>query len=430
MSFEQKGQYRWVVCALLFFATTVNYIDRQILSLIKEFLDAELGWTNEQFGMVNSAFQGAYAVGLLAFGWFVDRYGTKIGYAVSLVAWSVMAMAHALVGSVGGFFMARAALGFSEGGNFPSAIKAVALWFPKRERAFATAIFNSGTNVGALIAPAVIPWIALTFGWRWAFVLAGAAGFIWLLFWFPMYDVPEKRPGMTREELAHILSDRDDQGTGGAPMGWLASLRHRQTWSFVAAKFMTDPVWWFYLIWLPDYFKATRGLNIKSSWVHIVTIYAIITILSIAGGWLTGHLNKIGWSVTRARKTGMFLYALLVVPVLAVTRVGDWPAVLLIGLAGAAHQAWSANLFTTVSDMFAKKDVATVVGVGGFAGAIGGVVFPWMTGRLLDHFHAVGNVTGGYTILFGVCASLYLVSFAIHHVLAPRFEPIPAEKTA
>src|SRR5437868_7544850 len=237
---------RWTVCALLFFATTINYIDRQILALIKEFLDHELRWSNEQFGLVNSAFQGAYAVGLLFFGWFVDRYGTKIGYTVSIVAWSVSAMAQALVGSVGGFFTARAALGVSEGGNFPSAIKAVALWFPKRERAFATAIFNAGANVGAIIAPATIPFIAYSLGWRSAFVFAGIAGLLWLAFWFPLYDIPERRKRVSAEELAFIRSDKDEQAPGGKPMGWIRSLRHRQTWSFIVAKFMTDPVWWFF----------------------------------------------------------------------------------------------------------------------------------------------------------------------------------------
>jgi ACS family hexuronate transporter-like MFS transporter len=413
---------RWVVCALLFFATTINYIDRQILALIKELLDRELLWTNEQFGLVNSAFQGAYAVGLLFFGWFVDRYGTKIGYGVSIVAWSLAAMAHSLVGSVTGFLTARVALGVSEGGNFPSAIKAVALWFPKRERAFATAIFNSGANVGAIIAPATIPFIAYTFGWRSAFVAAGIAGFVWIFFWISLYDIPERRARVSATELELIRSDRDEAAGAGAPMGWIHSLRYRQTWSFVVAKFMTDPVWWFFLIWLPDYFNTTRGLNIKKSWVHLVTIYAIVTVLSIFGGWITGYLTRRGWSVTRARKTGMFIFALCVLPILAATRVGDWPAVLLIGLAAAAHQAWSANLYTTVSDMFPKKDVGTIVGLGGTAGSIGGIIFPWFSGRVLDRYHALGNVAAGYAILFAICASAYLIAFVIHHLLAPKFE--------
>ncbi len=421
-----RSNVRWIVCALLFFATTINYIDRQILALIKEFLDHELRWTNEQFGLVNSAFQGAYAVGLLLFGWFVDRYGTKIGYAVSIVAWSLAAMAHSLVGSIGGFFTARVALGVSEGGNFPSAIKAVALWFPKRERAFATAIFNAGANVGAIVAPATIPVIAVTLGWRWAFVFAGLAGFLWLCFWIPLYQTPERDRRVTAAELRHIRSDTDEAGAGSTPMGWLGALEHRQAWSFIVAKFMTDPIWWFFLIWLPDYFNATRGLNIKHSWLHLVTIYSIVTVLSIAGGWVTGYLTRRGWTVTRARKTGMFLFALCVLPILGTTSVGDWPAVLLIGLAASAHQAWSANLYTTVSDMFAKKDVATIVGLGGMAGSIGGILFPWLSGRILDRYHALGNVTAGYSILFAVCASAYLIAFALHHLLAPRFEPIDA----
>ena len=419
------GNLRWLVCSLLFLATTINYVDRQILSLIKEFLDQELGWTNEQFGLVNSAFQAAYAVGLLVFGWIVDKHGTKLGYALSIALWSLAAVSHALVGSVGGFFAARAALGVSEGGNFPAAIKAVALWFPKRERAFATAIFNSGTNVGAIVAPAAIPFIALALGWRWAFVFAGLAGFLWLFLWFPLYDVPERRRGLGAAELRHIRSDADEGGTAGAPMGSLQALALRPTWSFIVAKFLTDPVWWFFLIWLPDYFKSSRGLDIKHSWVHLVTIYAIVTVLSIAGGWLTGHLQRRGWSVTRARKTGMFLFALCVLPILGATQVSDWPAVLLIGLAASAHQAWSANLFTTVSDLFPKKDVATIVGLGGMAGSLGGILFPWLAGRLLDHYHRLGDVTAGYSILFGVCSSAYLVAFALHHLLAPRLEPLP-----
>jgi len=420
------SKVRWGVCALLFFATTVNYIDRQILSLIKELLDHDLGWTNEQFGLVNSAFQGAYAVGLLAFGWFVDRYGTKIGYAVSIFAWSLAAMSHALVGSVGGFFAARAALGVSEGGNFPSAIKAVALWFPKRERAFATAIFNSGANVGAIIAPAAIPAIAFAFGWRSAFIFAGIAGLIWLPFWFRFYEIPERRKNVSASELELIRSDTDEGQSGGTPMGWRRALGHRQTWSFIVAKFLTDPIWWFFLIWLPDYFKATRGLNIKKSWVHLVTIYAIVTELSIAGGGVTGFMSRHGWSVTRARKTGMFLFALCVLPILAATHVANWPAVLIIGLVASAHQAWSANLYTTVSDMFAKKDVGTIIGMGGMAGLIGGILFPWICGRVLDRYTTLGNVTAGYAILFAVCAFAYLIAFAIHHVLAPKFEPFEA----
>ncbi|HEV7499339.1 MAG TPA: MFS transporter, partial [Vicinamibacteria bacterium] len=357
---------------------------------------------------------------------FVDRYGTKIGYTVSIAFWSTAAVCHAFVGSVSGFFAARIFLGLSEGGNFPSAIKAVALWFPRKERALATAVFNSGTNVGALLAPLAIPLIAVNLGWRWAFVFAGMAGFLWLLLWIPLYEVPERSRRLGKAEFALIHSDREQAGMSEKPLGSLRALRLRETWSFISGKFLTDPIWWFFLIWLPDYFRRTRGLDIKHSWVHIVTIYGIVTVLGIAGGWFTGHLSSRGWSVTRARKTGMFLFALLVLPILFVTKVGDWEAVLILGLAASAHQAWSANLFTTVSDLFPKKDVGTVVGLGGMAGSIGGMLFPWFSGYILDHFPAAD----GYAMLFSICAFAYLVSFAVHHVLAPTLEPIPAEKLA
>jgi ACS family hexuronate transporter-like MFS transporter len=421
---EVVGRYRWLVCALLFFATTVNYIDRQILSLLKPILDKELGWTNAQFGTVNAAFQGAYAVGLLLFGALIDRVGTKIGYAISLAAWSLAATSHAFAGTVAAFTNARIALGLGEGGNFPSAIKAVALWFPQRERAFATALFNAGANVGAIVAPAVVPWLAYTWGWHSAFVAAGIAGFIWLAFWLPLYDVPEKIARLDPAELALIRSDapRADPAAAEPKPSWFSLLRERRAWSFIVAKFLTDPVWWFFLTWLPDYFKKTRGMDLKQSWVHLMSIYAIVTVLSIIGGWIPGQLVRSGFSISRARKTSMLFFACLVVPVIGVTKVGVWPAVFLIGLAGAAHQAWSANLFTTVSDMFPKRTVASIVGMGGMAGSLGGMFFPIYAGKLLDAFTASGNVTAGYAILFGICGSAYLAAFAISHALAPKFE--------
>ena len=526
--------YRWMICTLLFIATTINYIDRQILSLIKEFLDVQFGWTKAQFGLVNSMFQGAYGLGLLWFGWYVDRKGVRAGYAVSMVGWSLAAIAHAFVNwlpvgqgmqlcgsaitytglAVGAFGFCRVLLGLAEAGNFPAAVKGVAQWFPKRERAFATSIFNAGTNVGAIIAPAVVPFLAIQFGWPMPFILAGIVGFVWLFFWLPMYKTPDQHPRCNQAEYDHIHSDGAE---AGGKVKWLGLLKYPQTWSFISAKFMTDPVWWFFLIWLPDFFNETLLLNIKKSWVHLVTIYTIITILSIFGGWITGHLNKIGWSVTRARKTGMIIFALCVVPVMFATKFGKfdvnagfferlktatylveqssvvdgktvkakvaqpvpaevgtalaplngksyrtaeefikaasdiitvekatqmkqaladaardnglfWYAVLLISLAGAAHQAWSANLYTTVSDMFPKRAVASVIGIGGMAGSLGGMIFPLLTGALLDHFKAAGGVTAGYAILFGICAFAYLVSFAIHHLLAPRFEPVKFEE--
>jgi ACS family hexuronate transporter-like MFS transporter len=423
---ERVYRYRWLVCALLFFATTVNYIDRQILSLLKPMLDSELKWTNTEFGEVNAAFQGAYAVGLVGFGYLIDRFGTKLGYALSIAAWSLAAIGHAAVGSVGGFFQARIALGLGEGGNFPSAIKAVAQWFPRKERALATALFNSGSNVGAIIAPAVIPVIALTWGWRSAFVAAGIVGICWLALWIPFYEIPERARRLKPEELAYIQSDREVEQT--TKMSWGSLLKYRQTWAFVAAKFLTDPVWWFFLIWLPDYFVKTRGLDIKHSWVHLVLIYSLVTVLSIVGGWLPGYLVRRGYEPSRARKTSMFVFAVLVTPILGVTQVGDWSAVVLIGLAGAAHQAWSANLFTSVSDVFPKRAVASIVGIGGMAGSFGGILFPLYSGKLLDRFQANDNITAGYAVLFAICGTAYLIAFAINHALAPRFDRLEVEE--
>lgn len=422
------GKFRWTICALLFLATTINYIDRQILALIKPILDTQLNWSNEDFGLVNSVFQGAYGLGLLFFGWFVDRYGAKVGYTVSIVAWSLAAMGHGLVSSMSGFLAARASLGLGEGGNFPSAIKATAQWFPKNERALATSIFNAGTNAGPIVAPIIVPWIAYSYGWQTAFVIAGLAGFLWLLLWIPLYSNPDESKRLQVEERNYIQRDADEKIHVKQKTSWVGLLRYRQTWSFILAKFMTDPVWWFFLIWLPDYFKKTRGLDIKQSWIHLVTIYLIATVLSIAGGWLTGYLNKQGWSISKARKTGMILFALCVLPIFLVTQVSEWNAVLLIGLAGAAHQAWSATLFTTVSDMFPKHAVASVVGIGGMVGAFGGLLFPFFTGKLLDVFTADNNVTGGYTILFTICSCMYVITFIVHHLCAPKFEQFQLDK--
>jgi ACS family hexuronate transporter-like MFS transporter len=417
------GRYRWFVCALLFLATTINYTDRQILSLIKPILDERMHWTNADFGWVNSAFQGAYALSQLAFGWFIDAFGTKLGYAISVAAWSVAAFCHVFATNLRGFFLARAGLGAAEGGNFPAAIKSIALWFPQRERALATTFLNCGSNCGAMLAPLVVPWIAVNWGWQATFVVAALAGIAWLALWLPFYQIPEKSPRLSPGELAHI---RD--GAGGMPEGekipWLSLLRYPQTWSFIAGKFITDPTWWFFLIWLPDYFNKSRGLNITKDWPLLATIYALVSVLSVFGGWLTGRLVERGWSVTRARKTVMLVSALLTLPILLVGAVGNWTAVLLLGLACGAHQTWSANLFTSVSDMFPKNAVASVLGIGGLAGAIGGMIFPVFCGILLDAFKASNNISGGYAVLFAICTGGYLVAFGLNHLFARKFERI------
>lgn len=406
---------------MLFLATTINYIDRQILSLLKPILDEELGWTNAQFGMVNSAFLASYGLSVLFFGWFIDKYGTKIGYSVSIAAWSVAALGHAFVNSVGGFFGARVALGLGEGGNFPAAVKATAQWFPPRERALATSLFNSGSNVGAIAAPLIVPPIAYALGWHWAFIFAGIAGFVWLFLWIPFFDSPEKSRHVSAAELLVIqeaATGANVEPPSTTKVTWLSVLKHREAWSLLLAKFITDPVWWFLLFWLPDFFKRTRGLDIKDSWLHLVSIYAIISVLSIFGGWITGFLMGRGWTATRARKTGLFTFACLMLPLLFVSQVGDWTAVILIGIAGAAHQAWTANLYTTVSDMFPKRAVATLIGMGTAVGCIGGMGFPILTGMILD------RMPNGYPLLFGFCAFAYLIGFAVNHFFAPRFEQI------
>ncbi|MEY3404874.1 MAG: hypothetical protein RL161_304 [Bacteroidota bacterium] len=419
---NSTGSMRWTVVVLLFFATTINYVDRQILSLIKPILDKELGWSNTEFGLVNSAFQGAYGLSLLFFGWFVDRYGAKIGYAVSITFWSLAAMAHAAVGNVSGFFIARAALGLGEGGNFPAAIKSVAQWFPRTERAFATSIFNAGTNAGAILAPAIVPFIALSYGWEWAFLGAGLLGLIWLIFWIPWFDIPEKK-NISNEERAYIYSDIEHPTETKPGLPWSSLLGYRQTWAFIIPKFLTDPVWWFFLIWLPDFFNK-RGLEIKSSWIHLVTIYSMVTVLSIAGGWLTGHFLRKGWSVNRSRKTGMLIFAFCAVPILFVTSVGNWEVVLLIGLAGAAHQAWSANLYTTVSDMFPKEAVASVIGIGGMAGAIGGMLFPPFVGSIIDRYATSESADPAYAIVFTMCAFAYLIAWVLMYLLTPGMKEV------
>jgi ACS family hexuronate transporter-like MFS transporter len=418
------GFFRWVVCALLFFATTILYFDRQILSLLKEPLAGVLHWTDTQYGLVNSAFQLSYGVSLLLFGWIIDKYGTKLGYAVTIGGWSLAAAATALVSTLGGFFTARIVLGFTEGGNFPAAIKAVALWFPRKERALATSIFNSGANVGAIAAPAIVPWLYFQFGWQSAFLAAGCAGIVWLVVWLIWYQVPEKKKGLSASELAWIEGDAIEEKSSGPAIPWSGLLRYRQTWAFIIAKFLTDPVWWFYLFWLPSFFKDTRSLDIKHSWTLLVTIYSIVTVLSIAGGWISGHLARRGWSMNLSRKSAMLVFALCALPMLAVTHVGDWGAVLLIGLAGGAHQAWSATLFTTVSDTFPKSSVASVIGMGGLAGSVFGGCFPFITGILTDHFKSIGQPSTGYAILFGFCASAYLLSLLLMQILNPRLAPV------
>jgi ACS family hexuronate transporter-like MFS transporter len=407
------GCYRWTVCALLFFATTINYIDRQVLGILAPVLQTDIGWSEIDYGYIVTAFTGAYALGLLLVGRFIDKVGTRIGYSVSIVVWSIAAIGHALVKSAFGFGVARFSLGLGESGNFPAAIKATAEWFPKKERALATGLFNSGANIGAVVVPLVVPWIVLTWGWREAFIFTGLLGFIWLALWMWLYEIPEKHKKVTKEELAYIRSDPAEAESEKVP--WLRLLKYRQTWSFIVGKFLTDPVWWFYLYWLPKFLSDRYDLDLAHLGLPLIVIYTMTSIGSIGGGWLSGAFIKKGWSINKGRKTVMLLCALLILPIVFSSTVSEWWAVLLIGLATAAHQGWSANLFTTVSDMFPRKAVGSVVGLGGMAGSVGGMLIATAAGFILQF-------TGSYVPLFIFAGSVYLVAFFAIHPLAPNID--------
>lgn len=420
--------YRWTICGLLFFATTINYLDRSVISLLKPYLEKQFNWTESDYSWIVIAFQLSYAAGMLFVGRLIDKIGTKMGYALSILAWSLAAMGHALARSTMGFVFARAALGVSEAGNFPAAIKTTSEWFPKKERAFATGIFNSGANIGAVVAPLTVPFIAEEMGWEWAFILTGAIGFIWLVLWLFIYEIPSKNKRVSPEELAYINSDKDEAesitGEEQKPAySWISLLGYRQTWAFIIGKFLTDPVWWFYLFWLPAFLNSEYNITGTGMAIPVALVYTISTFGSVGGGWLPMYLIKKGWPVYKARKTSMLIYGILVVPVVFSQWLGEinmWFAVLMIGLATSAHQAWSANIFTTVSDMFPKKAVASVTGIGGMAGAVGGILIARLAGVLFDKFKAAGNLEGGYYIMFLVCGFAYLLAWLIMHLLAPK----------
>jgi len=413
-SAAKLGMYRWRVCAMLLAATTINYVDRQVLGVLAPFLQTEIGWNEIQYGYIVTSFQAAYAIGLLCIGAIIDRLGTRVGYAIAISVWSLAAMSHSLAASVVGFMLARFVLGLGEAGNFPAAIKTVAEWFPRRERALATGIFNSGSNVGAIVAPLMVPIVAVTWGWQAAFMFTGALSALWLAVWWMTYRAPEDQPGLSSEELAYIRSDPPEP-TVRVP--WSQILRHRQAWAFVAAKFITDPIWWFFLFWLPKFLHAEYGLTLMGLGLPLVVIFVLADVGSIAGGWLAGRFIKRGWSVNRARKGTMLICALAVVPIVFAAQANNlWLGVALIGMATAGHQGWSANVFTLTSDMFPRHAVASVVGIGGFAGAVGGMMIATFTGFLLE-------TTGSYVPVFLMAGSAYLLALVVVHALAPRLQP-------
>ncbi|MBB4128483.1 ACS family hexuronate transporter-like MFS transporter [Xanthomonas translucens] len=415
------GRMRWRICALLLAATTINYIDRQVLGVLAPFLQTQIGWNEIEYGYIVTAFQAAYALGLLCSGAVIDRFGTRAGYALAIGIWSLAAMSHALATTFIGFAIARFFLGLGESGNFPAAIKTVAEWFPRRERALATGIFNSGSNIGAIVAPLLVPVIASTWGWQSAFLFTGALSATWLAVWWLNYRAPEQQPRLSAAELAHIRSDPPEPVQR---LSWAQVLRHRQAWAFAVAKFVTDPIWWFFLFWLPKFLHAEYGLSLLQLGAPLIVIFVLADVGSITGGWIAGRFIARGWSVNRARKTAMLLCALAVVPIVFAARADNlWLAVGLIGLATAAHQGWSANLFTLPSDMFPRHAVATVVGIGGFAGAVGGMLIATFIGFLLE-------ATGSYVPVFLMAGSAYLLALALVQWLAPGLQPARLEHNA
>jgi MFS transporter, ACS family, hexuronate transporter len=439
---EAIGKYRWTICGLVFFATTINYLDRAVISLLKTELEKEFLWSETDYSNIVIAFQLSYALGMLGVGRLIDKLGTKLGYALSILAWSLAAIGHALVKSTLGFMVARSALGVSEAGNFPAAIKTTAEWFPKKERAFATGIFNSGSNVGAILAPLTVPFIAAEWGWQWAFIITGAIGFIWLIFWFVVYEVPARHKRLGKAEYDYIHSDLDETPVvtlttpdlttdvsqkESKKVSWFQLLGFKQTWAFVLGKFLTDPIWWFYLFWLPAFLKAQYGVEGTGVALPIALVYTMATFGSIGGGWLPMHFIRKGWPVFKARKTSMLIYAFCVIPVIFAQWLGSinlWLAVITIGLAASAHQAWSANIFTTVSDMFPKRTVASVTGIGGMAGGLGGILIAYAAGHLFDYYKAFGNIETGYYIMFFICGSAYLLAWGVMHLLAPTMKKV------
>ncbi len=376
------GKYRWTICALIFFATTINYLDRAVMSYVKPYLASAFHWDAihevSNYSNIEAAFKFAYAIGMLFAGRVIDKLGTRIGYATATFLWSISAVLHSITTGTMGFGIARLFLGVTESGNFPAAIKATAEWFPKKERAFATGIFNSGSNIGAIVAPLSVPWIAEKYGWQWTFVITGALGFIWLIFWFIYYEVPAKQKKLAKAEFDYIHSDIDNaQQEKQEKISWFKLLGFKQTWAFAIGKLITDPIWWFYLFWLPDFLRKEYHLATSQLIWPSATVYIISSIGSIGGGWLPMKFINNSWPVFKARKTSMLIYAFFVLPIVFAQLLGSinmWLAVLVIGVAAAAHQAWSANIFTTVSDMFPKKATASVTGIGGMFGGLGGIV--------------------------------------------------------
>ena len=414
------GRFRWLICALLLLGVTKNYMDRQVLGILKTTLQHDLGWNDIDYSNLVFAFQAAYALGLVVVGRLIDYLGTRVGYALSMAFWSLAAMGHAVASSFTGFLAARSGLGFGEAGVFPASIKAVAEWFPKKERSLAIGIFNAGSNLGAIVTPLIVPWITIHWGWRAAFLGIGASGSIWLALWLAIYRKPEQHIRLEESEMQYIRSDPADPVMR---IPWITLTWYRQTWAYIAGKFFIDPIWWFYLFWVPDFLQRKHGLALMQIGLPIVLIYVIADIGSVAGGWLSSSLIKRGRSVNFARKLTMLICAVCVLPIVSAYRIeGLWPAVLIIGLAAGGHQGFSANLFSLPSDTFPSQAVGSVVGLGGMAGAVGGMLIAKIVGHVLQW-------TGSYMIPFFIAGCAYFVALACIHILSPDLEPVQLQQS-
>lgn len=426
------GKYRWTICGLIFFATTINYIDRSVISFLKSTFTNDLGWNDADYADVEITFKLFYAIGMLGAGRLIDKLGTKLGYGLFTFFWSVAGVCTAFVRTVLGFQVVRGFLGVTESGNFPAAIKTVAEWFPKKERAFATGIFNSGANIGAIVTPLTVPYMVENWGWQWAFISTGLLGFVWLIFWIILYEIPRRQKRLGEAELNYIESDKDEvkEVDESPKLSWWKLLGYKQTWAFALGKFLTDPIWWFYLFWLPDFFESAYGMKLDAASWPVATVYIISTVGSVGGGWLPLYLIRKGWPVFKARKTSMLIYAFCVSPIIFALILGQinvWLAVLVIGIAAAAHQAWSANIFTTVSDMFPKNSTASVTGIGGMMGGLGGIALSlFVQKNMFVYYRGINQIETAYYIMFAVCASAYLLGWLVMHFLVPRMKRIEA----
>jgi ACS family hexuronate transporter-like MFS transporter len=423
--------YRWLVVILLFFATTINYLDRQIIGLLKPLLEKEFNWSETDFARIIMAFTAAYALGLLFFGWLIDKIGTKLGYTITVVVWSLAGMLHAIARSAFGFGLARVGLGLGEAGNYPAAMKTVAEWFPKKERALATGIFNAGTSIGVVAALFIVPIILNYFGWQEVFWITGALGFVWLIFWLIYYEIPSRQKRLSTEEHDLITSGQDVENDLGTikKVKWQKLFLFPQTWAMIAGKGLIDPIFWFFLFWLPSYFSSIFSLDLKKPSLQLMIIYAATTVGSIGGGYVSSMLIKKGWPVLKARKTVLIILAILEVSIILAQFAKEaWLAVTLISLAVAAHQAWATNVFTMASDMFPTEAVSSVVGIAGMAGAVGGILFPILIGSLLDSYKAGGNLAGGYHLIFTLCGFTYLLAWIIIHLLTRKSEKVNLNK--